>query len=46
MTPSRSFIKNLANLIKDQGNLMNKAEPLYRGALVGREKTLGPDHPN
>ena len=30
-------------LLQAQGKL-NEAEPLYRRALEGREKTLGPDH--
>ena len=34
-----------ASLLSDQGHL-DEAKKMYERALTGREKTLGPDHPN
>jgi Tfp pilus assembly protein PilF len=36
-------VNNLGALYHDQGKL-NKAEEMYRRALEGKEKALGPDH--
>jgi tetratricopeptide (TPR) repeat protein len=37
-------LNNLASLLQDLGKY-EEAEPLYRRALVIREKSFGPDHP-
>lgn len=37
------LLKNLADLFKDQG-LLQEAEEIYKRALKGYEKALGPDH--
>ena len=36
-------VNNLGNLYSDQGRL-EEAEAIYRRALDGKEKALGPDH--
>ena len=40
-----SSVGHLAGLLKAKGDLAG-AEPLYRGALAGRERVLGAEHPD